>query len=407
MAAGAVIILMPVLIALSWEAKATMTVAPDGPFAVGVRIERVELSGREAAVMVWYPADAVPGSEGYGYLDGGLEGSAVLDAAPFQADAPYPLILFSHGLGMCGCQSVFYTENLASAGYVVVAPDHKDSAICHIDAEPDVSISEIVWAFIKGRGDLGKSVMALFGDRFEEEDHNDTYRAREASAAIDRALLWNRDPSSFLYCMIDPERIGATGHSLGGFTTLMVGGVPFDCQGTTPSPEECEKEKGERRTPSSCCMESIREMDPFELRDDRVKAILPLGPVAFFPDLEQAVTRLEIPIMVISGGHRFEVPWEWAWTIYENAPPPKYAIRLAGTDHTTIADVSLTKSSIAKVLLPGFRSGFPEKAEAYKDYSVAFFDLYLKGDSSRAVILTAPPANKFVELWHEGNGARH
>src|SRR5580698_2997141 len=34
----------------------------------------------------------------------------------------YPIILFSHGFLVCGTQSVFLTESLAEAGYLVLAP---------------------------------------------------------------------------------------------------------------------------------------------------------------------------------------------------------------------------------------------------------------------------------------------
>jgi len=39
-----------------------------------------------------------------------------------------PLVLFSHGLGGCALQTIFFTEELARHGYVVAAPDHADAA---------------------------------------------------------------------------------------------------------------------------------------------------------------------------------------------------------------------------------------------------------------------------------------
>ena len=67
----------------------------------------------------------------------------------------------------------------------------------------------------------------------------------------------------------------------------------------------------------------------------------------------------------------------------------------------TITDATLSVS-FARLALPGFRSHFADKAQAYKDYSVAFFNLYLKGDSSRAEILKKP-SSQFVELWFEAD----
>ncbi len=385
------------------EAEGTKTVAPDGPYPVGVKIERMNYHGREIPLMVWYPAMPQTGAGSYLY-NTRIQGSAVLNAPAEKKDAPYPLLIFSHGLGACGCQSVFYTENLASFGYVVVAPDHDDSMMCHIEGEPDVSYLGLVWAFIKSLGNLEKMVMALFGDHLTKIGFDLSYRSAEARAVIDQALNWNQNPASFLSGMMDPDRIGVTGHSLGGYTSLMVGGVPFHCDDEKPDPELCDTDnfkKIDLRRMDPCCLDIMREMeDPFQLRDERVKAILPLGPAVIFPNLERAAAELKIPVMIITGDNkRMEVPWDRIWTLYTGAPPPKYVIRLKETDHMTIADLTL-KVIAARFVLPGFRSHFADKAQAYKEYSVAFFDLYLKGDDSRAAVLREP-SNRFVELWFD------
>lgn len=385
------------------EAEGVTAVTPDGPYPVGVKIERMSYQGQERLLMAWYPAQAQPGAESYRYQTKIL-GSAVFDAPVEKKEAPYPLLIFSHGLGACGCQSVFYTENLASFGYVVVAMDHDDSTMCHIEGESDVSYLGLVWAFIKSLGNLEKMVKALFGEHLTKIGFDLSYRSAEAKAVIDQALDWNQDPASFLYGMMDPDRIGATGHSLGGYTSLMVGGVPFRCDEKQPDPEVCNTDSFDNldlRRMNPCCLDVMREMeDPFQLRDERVKAILPLGPAVIFPNLERAAAEIEIPIMIIStDSKRMEVPWEPIWTIYTNAPPPKYAIRLRESDHMTIADVTLG-ISLSRFFFPGFRSNFGAKAQAYKDSSVAFFDLYLKGDDSRAAVLQKP-SNRFVELWFE------
>jgi predicted dienelactone hydrolase len=201
--------------------------------------------------------------------------------------------------------------------------------------------------------------------------------------------------------LIDTEKIGVTGHSLGGYTTLMVGGVPFHCEDFKPAAGECDSANvANQRAADPCCRKIGRAGDPFAARDERVDAMLPLGPAVLFPDFERAASEVEIPVMIISGGHRMEVPWEPIQAFYDNAPAPKYAVRLKKTDHMTVSDMTLAASPIVKPVLPGFRFGYKQKAQAYKDYSVAFFDLYLKGDDSRAAVLNGP-TNKFVEFQGE------
>lgn len=395
--AVAAIIAAAFLLAPGRAAEAARTFAPQGPQPVGFAIEYMEFQGREMAVALWYPAKSGPG-EGCDY--GTVRGTAIRDAEPDPGEAPYPLILFSHGLGACSIQSIYYTENLASFGYVVVAPEHRDAGMCHPDREPDVTGGQIAWAAIKSGFNLGDAVEALFSEELAETGGDQSYRAVEASAAIDQALEWNRDETSALHGMIDPQRIGATGHSLGGYTSLMIGGVPYLCGDESQYEEQtCGPAEGAERRKNPCCLESFRKADPMRLKDERVKAILPLGPPLFFPDLPQAAAGLQIPIMFITGSSEsMEVPLQPIQTLYDNAPPPKYLIVLDKTDHMTIADMTL-KVSAARLLLVGFRSGFPLKAKAYQDYSVAFFDLYLKNPGSGAAL--AVEENRYVNIQSE------
>ena len=380
------------------EATAAGQIRPDGPHGVGVRI--VEMDGRDCRtpMMIWYPAEIEPGATPYVYPTE-ARGFAVFGAEVNREDGLFPLILFSHGIGACGCQSVFYTENLASHGYVVVAPDYRDSALCRIEGEPTLSFGEVIWAMIKSFGNIQKAVNELFHEHFSEVIGVDfSFRAIRAKQVIDQVLVWNRNPDFFLNALVDSERIGATGHSLGGYTSLMIGGMPFLCDQIPPS-SDCDPEKNilER---DACCNESIREMEtPFELRDQRVKAIVCLGPAVIFPDIEGAA-RMEIPLMFITGGEeRMEAPWEPIRALYDHAPPPKYLIRLKNTDHLTVYDGGGPfRNPVVRLFLPGYRSCYEDKVQAYKDYSAAFFDVYLKGKDDRDTVLKKP-SNSFVELY--------
>lgn len=399
--AAAMIILISVFFAAK-DAKALKTFAPDGPYQVGVMIEHVKLPDRIAPVMIWYPARPASNAPAHEYAKK-FWGSAVLNAPPEKKGAPYPLINFSHGIGACGDCSVYYTENLASFGYVVVAIDHKDSAMCHIEGEPDISMGKIALSFLTGGGDLSTTVYNLFSDRFKDSGFSPFYRAEEASASIDFALALNQKPDSPFFKMMDPEKIGASGHSFGGFTTLAIGGLPYHCENFKYDEQKCSvRSAEERRHLDPCCNFRGKDRDPMFMRDARVKAMLPLGTSTSFPELGQAAKEIKIPFMIINGdSKKFEAPWSGAWTIYENAPAPKYAVRLKKTDHMTISDMTLAANpTIVKLALTGFRSGYREKAQAYKDYSVAFFNLYLKGEPSGEKTLRGP-VNKYAEMWRQ------
>jgi predicted dienelactone hydrolase len=126
-----------------------------------------------------------------------------LDAAPAHRER-YPLILFSHGWEGCGTQSVFLTEQLARAGYVVAAPDHRDAG-CSVDGRrpPRLHLPQLPF-----------STPGLW--------HESAYYDRRED--LGKVLDWMLASPDF-HESIDPARIGAMGHSLGGYSTLGMAGA--------------------------------------------------------------------------------------------------------------------------------------------------------------------------------------
>jgi predicted dienelactone hydrolase len=139
--------------------------------AVQFRLERVPDGPK---VAVWYP-DATGNGE------------------------RLPLILFSHGLDSCGTQSVFLTDQVARAGYVVAAPDHRDAS-CSVDGPrlPHFHLPRL---------------------RFTNPEHWDETSYADRRADLEKTLDWMLAGSP-LSQRIDPARIGAVGHSLGGYSVL-------------------------------------------------------------------------------------------------------------------------------------------------------------------------------------------
>lgn len=192
--------------------------APDpstfGPYAVGVRTVTLvdtnrmfEGEPRKIVTEVWYPAaEEARGQPGVTYdiktmltaeqresvkqFDVPLlETIAVRDAAPFDADEKYPLIVFSHGQGGIRWQSTFYTVTLASHGYVVVSPDHQ-----------------------------GNTLDYLLRDELSPTYEGIEDRPADASILIDEFTALPAD--HFLAGRIDAEQVGVTGHSFGAITSF-------------------------------------------------------------------------------------------------------------------------------------------------------------------------------------------
>src|ERR1700676_135170 len=157
---------------------------------VGFRIVQIPGGPKMA---VWYPTSEKESPHAYSH---GATGSVALNA-PSAHRQPYPLILFSHGWGGCGTQSVFLTERLARAGYVVAAPDHRDAG-CSVDGPrlPRLHLPQMP---------------------FSAASHwwDSTYRDRHAD--LEKTLDWMLESDDFRGS-IDPARIGAMGPWLGGYS---------------------------------------------------------------------------------------------------------------------------------------------------------------------------------------------
>ncbi len=161
-----------------------------GPLAVGVTtLELVDPSRpteanreypgadeRRFTVEVWYPADAEPAA------------AEARDAPLDTREAPYPLIIFAHGLSSGRLQSTSYTQHLASHGYVIVSPDFPLSGL---------------------RSPGGPRLAAVIN------------QPGDVSFLIDRFLELSETSGDRFEGALDAEVIGVTGHSLGGLTTLL------------------------------------------------------------------------------------------------------------------------------------------------------------------------------------------
>ena len=201
-----------------------------GPYAVGVarfsfeRTSSTTGEPRDLDTIVWYPAS---GEVEAAATETSL--GAVTDLAPATDGAPFPIVVWSHGAGGSEPYApLYFALNLASHGFVVIAPSHPGNL------RDD--------CFGSGRGGCTAEGMA------------DSYANRldDLTFALDSVLKLNEDPGSLLYSLLDASRVGVAGHSFGGTDTVREAattpGSPFiaalamaPCVGAVvPSPDNVE-----------------------------------------------------------------------------------------------------------------------------------------------------------------------
>ncbi|MCE9620657.1 MAG: alpha/beta fold hydrolase [Planctomycetes bacterium] len=139
-----------------------------------------------------------------------LEITVIAPAEPLDANAkippPYPLVVFSHGMGGSDEAFPLLAEYLAARGFVVIRPTHADSAKYMKDPKELVKNPRAVVKTVDLRGRVQDLVFIL--------DSLDTIEANSG-------LFGARGGSS----KIDRTRIAVAGHSAGAFTAALAAGM--------------------------------------------------------------------------------------------------------------------------------------------------------------------------------------
>lgn len=162
----------------------TAGAAPEGVGFKEIRIHS-EARNKDLAVFVWYPAtsggEAVPVGE-----DRIFEGTPAFVDAPV-AGGDHPIILLSHGSGATVQKMAWIATALAEAGFVVAGPNHPGTTS---------------------------------GDSTPEDTPKLWERTDDLSMVLSALLA---EPN--FRSVIDPDKIGALGFSLGGAAVLQLAGA--------------------------------------------------------------------------------------------------------------------------------------------------------------------------------------
>jgi predicted dienelactone hydrolase len=251
------------------------------------------------------------------------------DAPLLASDDPFPVIVFSHGLGGLRFQAASLLQQFASHGYVVLAIDHTYTSA--VTVMPD---GEAIYYDLTHFG-LPADAESLPGDGYRRALDAGVFPVWVADHqfAYDTLELWNAD-DDLLAGRLDLTRIGSIGHSFGGATSAEICSIDERCQAAIDMdgrPFGGFTERGPARP-------------FFYLSADPERYG---GAQAAIPDMEQALTNSEQPV---------------------------YWLVLDKSTHYSFTDVQLL-SPLMQPEAYDPRAGL----EIIYDYTLAFFDTYLRG----------------------------
>lgn len=345
---------------------------PTGSYAIGtftaylVDTNRPETytddpnDNRELAVQVWYPAANRDGKSAQYMPDLDVAGPVIaeqfdlpvfllnhinlteldvwLDVPPAENGAPFPVIVFSHGLTGIRMQNTAMVRELVSHGYIVAAIDHSYANALTIYPDGRVFVYDPARIFPSGKSNPveGNPLVQVWAD--------------DIAFLLDEMAAWNAQAGHLLNGRFDLDHIGIFGHSTGGGATM-----------------------------------------EFCLQDARCQAGVGLDSW-LLPISENLLTHPpEQPFMFINTprwlGQRNR---ELGNRIFNSLTRDGYALTLEGTAHYDFSDLPLLTPLTPQLELSGsINSNYSLSIQS--EYLLAFFNQYLKGEPSALLLAERSP----------------
>jgi dienelactone hydrolase len=294
-------------------------------------------------------------------------GYAIADAPP-QKGETFPLIVLAHGWAGNPAGLTYIGENLASKGYVVVAPDL-------IDVQPeDPQMFELLFP------------RAMIN------------RALDLNFVLEEMTAVSGSEAAWLSELIDPERVALIGNSLGGMGALRTAGVPYD--GASP---------GASWIPGGLLdNQTLQAKTPIDVTFEGLDALVLIAPwgaqagTALFS--KDALASLGMPLFVISGELDAIAGYESGpRRIYQEAgSSEKYHLTFEAAGHgITPAPVPMVAEKYAYGAIGTRDAVWRSEAVAsiQQHFLTAFLDATLKGDKTAKSYLMVKTERASDGIW--------
>jgi predicted dienelactone hydrolase len=255
---------------------------------------------------------------------------------------PWPVILFSHGLGGSRAGGALWGDTWAQAGFMVVHLQHLGS---DIDAVID-----------NARAAMAPEQLAA--------------RVLDVRFVLDELARRKKLPDS-VFGNANLDAIGMSGHSFGAHTTLALAGQDYGT--ATPPPEP------------------------------RLKAFIALSPSD--SERPGAFARLRAPLLFITGTEDGDVVGNGATPQsrqqpFEKSPPgSKYLLLLDGADHMTFGGQNELPRRMARRRPEVAVAREAQHRSLVQTLTTTYWRAMLKGEEQARAMLTNPASVKAPDVW--------
>jgi dienelactone hydrolase len=276
---------------------------------------------------------------------------------PKDGGGPYPLVVFDHGiLGMKASNTSTFLE-LASNGYVVCSIDHPYLSLFTVDTHGHRTIINSAYIQEYLNASNGKFDEATI---FNLEHKWMQLRIADINFVLDTIIAQTQvaGPGT-VYQLIDPEKIGLMGHSLGGESSAQVARERNDIAAVI-------------NLDADLAGEYVGFVNGKEVLNDTVYPVPILNILS--DTLERLISAVPDANNVVAVKH------------VTATAPNAFEVHLSGTDHMSLTDLPLISPFLVSVINASVPKAGGHEADPLSTINkvnemvLEFFNVYLKGE---------------------------
>ncbi|MEH1904215.1 MAG: alpha/beta hydrolase [Nostoc sp.] len=265
--------------------------------------------------------------------------------------SPFPLIVISHGIASDRSTFVYLAQHLASYGFAVAVLEHPGS---------NAKRFQQYFAGLAGPPDAAEFIN----------------RSLDIKYLLDELeQLEKSDPT--LQGKLNFQQVGAIGQSFGGYTVLTLAGAEINFNQLR---QDCNPNNSSFNLSLALQCQAIElPLKNYELKDDRIKAIIAINPIDSSILGEAGISQIKIPVMLVAGSQDIFAPpvFEQIRPFTWLSEPNKYLTLIENATHFSAIGESTSQNDVLPV--PSALLG-PDRAPVYSylnALSVAFLETHL------------------------------